>query len=168
MHAIRIFSFFLAAPLVGCIVATDVINPDVFTALGADPNLTSGVTGRTVVNFENNTGSEVLFYAFEAPSASDVTQDSRNFSVLVESGGIRNEVLDCPLGIFGPGGLNADFSYSDVAATIITDTGDGTDVTYTGSVLQVSLDFKCGDVINVRLDEDAAGEAVISVQVFPS
>lgn len=155
-------------PVSGCAVATDLINPAVFNQFGIDPAAVSGVTGRVVVNFENRTNSSVAFFAYEASSSSDVTRDSRNFSVVVEANQIRNEVLDCPLGQFAPGLLTDTFEYENLAARLSGTGGEEGDVEYTGAILISPGDFACGDVLNVRIDPTAGGGYVITVQVFPS
>lgn len=146
-------------PSGGCILAADAINPGLFSALGFDPQLIFPPRGTLIVVFRNDTQSPALFSAFETSDLNDLTLDTRNFSVTVDPGASRNEVLECPIGAISPGlvgGEGEDLEIDAANAGIVFDEGAGTAVAYGGSVLQSGQDYACGDVILVTLQQFGA------------
>jgi hypothetical protein len=161
----------VVAPLLGCAVPYDAVNPDLITSFGLDPARILPQTGKIVVLFENATDSPALFFAFEGVDAQDLSQDSRNFSVEVAAQDDRNEVLDCPIEIVTPGIINPDFSV-DLTGAIVATANGNVSVMYTGAPLISPPDFSCGDLIVIRLEPLATGEGdqqyLITVEVRPS
>jgi len=151
----------LMAACSGCLIAADLVSPGFVSALGLDPGVFFPSRGMVVVSFTNNATSPATFYAFESVDATDLTRQSRNFSVTVDPGETRNEVLICPVGLISLGTLDANFQPDDVGARA----GDD-DITYTGAALVGGRDFDCGYLIVVRLIP-VAGELSLSVQVLP-
>lgn len=119
-----------------CALIGDFINPDLAELLG----ISSG-GGVVIVAFNNTTDYTAIFEAFESVSATDLTNDSRQFSVEVTSDSVANEVLNCPLGLVYP-----------IGATVVTTSGVATAV-YAGPELTSPDMFSCGDVIEFRLEE---------------
>jgi hypothetical protein len=159
--------------LTGCPVAADFFNPSVFTGLGLDPRTITPSQGTLIVLFRNETQSPAVFRAFESSRTSNFTaQNSRNFTVGVEAGESRNEVLDCPIRLFTPGAVDAAGVRDDVA--VLTGTAEAAvTVNYEGAILQVGTDYQCGDVIQVTLTEATTGgdnaetNFALIVQVIP-
>lgn len=153
----------------GCVVAADALNPGFFAALGFDPNTIFPSSGTVIVAFTNTTSLPATFYAYESADAQDLSIDSRNFSVGVESGETRNEVLACPVGVLSPGSLGADFSVDSLAAEV-QETGGVVTVTYEQAPLIAGADFRCGDVVDIQLyATGGTGEGAyeISVRLIP-
>ncbi|MFH1746286.1 MAG: hypothetical protein ABIG44_04505 [Planctomycetota bacterium] len=153
----------------GCVIAADALNPAFFSGLGFDPNTIFPPSGTIIVTFTNNTNAPATFYAFESADAVDLVADSRNFSVEVQPGETRNEVLTCPVGMFSPGILGADLSIDNTAADVQATGGAGT-ATYDGVPLVEDTDFSCGDVIDVQLYIVGAvdsGAYLVTVRLIP-
>jgi hypothetical protein len=163
-------SALLALPTGGCLLAADALSPDLLGSLGLDPNVIKPPRGTVIVNFTNNTQLPAVFNAFETADADDLTVDTRNFSVLVDPGVQRNEVLDCPIGAVSLGQVTAEGDNVDVdaanAVIVLGADAMGTAIPYTGSALFGGSDFFCGDVISVTLTQNGAG-FVLAVQVIP-
>jgi hypothetical protein len=147
-------------------VLGDLFDSSFLSSLGLDPALVSSSNGTVIVVFSNETTAPAQFFAFEQADASDPNRGARNFTQEVPAGQTRNEVLECPLGIVGPGTLDATFNPDTVGATVFTTTagtaGGGTttnavDVDYAGSVLFSGTDFHCGDVIKITLKQTTTG-----------
>ena len=151
----------LSAACSGCLIASDLVSPGFISALGLDPGVFFPSHGVVVVSFTNNATAPATFYAYQSVDATDLTRQSRNFSVTVDPGETRNEVLICPVGLISLGTLDANFQPDDVGARV-----GGDDVTYTGAALVGGRDFDCGYLIAVRLIP-VAGELSLSVQVVP-
>ncbi len=154
-------------PLLGCPIVADILDPTLAGQLGLG---TTGSQGVVIVAFNNDTRFNVEFFAYESVDAQDLTRDSRNFTAQVTSGNVANEVLDCPVEVFAPGSLSADFAQNTLAATVTTD-GGAVSVNYLGPPLETP-DFSCGDVIEVRVQStgaatDAEGAFEIVVRVIP-
>jgi hypothetical protein len=161
--------------------AGDLVNPDVLSQLGLDSLLTA--RGTVLVAFNNTTRFPAYFTAFYSQDAQDLTVKSRNFGTLVEARSVRNEVLQCPVGLVSPGILDSDYTINTLAATInstITTTTGATsvsaEVAYEGVPVQVGTAFFCGDVIEIRLTEQATATGgtggtqalfVVSLRVIP-
>lgn len=131
----------------GCGLVGDLFNEDAVRQLGLDPATVFGEDGTVIVALYNTTRVTADFNAWWSLDASNLTAKSRNFSVEVEGGAVKNEVLQCPIGVISPGSLDANFVASDVA--VVLDSGE--QVTYTGPVLLSGSSFLCGDVIEIRL-----------------
>lgn len=145
---VRRLSLGLLVALAGCGVVADLINPDFVTGFGLDAGVVRPSQGIILVAFNNQTRSEAALLAFMSRNANDLTRDSRNILVVVEPRQVRNEVLDCPVGVISPGSLGADFSISSAAALV-----GGTEVTYDGPPVVSGVAFRCGDVVEIRLEE---------------
>lgn len=150
----------------GCAVAADLINPALFEQLGLDASIFKPTQGVVLVVFNNTTGSTATFYAYSAKNAANLTQGSRNFSVTVPNGEVRNEAVECPIDVISPGQIGD----TGGTAANVNDGGTNTTVTYAGGALFSGTSFQCGDVIEVRLVQTATGTAnafEIRVRVIP-
>jgi len=92
----------LAAPIVGCAVGADLVNPAFLSSFGLDPETVAQPSGTIVVAFVNESQLAARFYAYSLPDASQLG-DARNLVVDVEPSDVRFMVLDCPTGAFAPG-----------------------------------------------------------------
>ena len=161
----------LALPSGGCAILADALDPNLAVMLGLDPATISPQRGTIIVAFDNTTRFAAEFFAFESvePEPADYVVDSRNFSVQVPAGQVRNEVLSCPVGAISPGSLDASFAPQTLAVQVTTDT-EVTDVEYTGQALQAGTAYSCGDVIEIRLVATGTATAQtysISVRIIP-
>jgi hypothetical protein len=159
----------LILPAGGCILAADALSPGLLGSLGFDPNVIFPARGTIIVVFKNETQATALFSAFETADAGDLSLETRNFSVSVDPGESRNEVLECPVGALSPGVVTGagDMLTVDVAnAALVFVDAAGTAVAYGGAALISGEDYTCGDVILVTLQQfgDAFG---LTVQVIP-
>lgn len=156
----------------GCAVATDMLDPGLLVQLGVDPATVTRPQGVVIVALNNMTLSSATFYAYHSQGAGSPqarSKGSRNFSVLVESGEARNEVIECPVGEISPGSLDAGFDPESLAAVVHTVDGD-VNVDYGGIPLEISKSFSCGDVIEIRLVPLTTGDDTdyrIVVRVIP-
>ncbi len=150
----------------GCMMAMDMLNPDVFSAFGIDPGTIYPSPGTVIVLFTNSTNALAFFTAFEAADAADLSRDARNFSVDVDPVSSRNEVLTCPVGVVAPGSLDAAFAIQTQAVTVF-DAAGTTNVDYNGAPLTSPHDFSCGDVIEIQLIQVGTAYQLL-VQVRPS
>jgi hypothetical protein len=140
----------------GCTFLADAFSPAIFTALGLDPGAIFPPRGTVIVVFANQTSYPAAFSAFESVDAQDLSQDSRNFSVQAAANETRNEVLDCPVGLVGPGTLDTSFASDLIVARVQTPTGV-VDVPY-GFTLTGGTDFVCGDVVEFTLTTTGSGQ----------
>lgn len=155
-------------PLGGCGMVADIFAPGLAQEFGLDPASVKPLQGVVLVAFNNTTRSPATFYAFEAASAQDFSQSSGNFSVEVEAGEVRNEILDCPVAVISPGRLSNDFTPESIAASVGAG-GSAATVNYTGPVLVSGSSFACGDLVEIRLSAAAAEEGEqygVSVRVI--
>ncbi|MBN2447443.1 MAG: hypothetical protein JXO22_11995 [Phycisphaerae bacterium] len=157
----------LLVPPTGCIVAADLFDPSFVSALGIDPITVYPRTGTIIVTFTNNTTSAAVFRAYEIGDVDNPDGNSRNFSVVVPAGEVRNEVLFCPIDVISLGTLDASYTATNDAATVYAESD--TEVTYGGAELQNDSEYECGDVISVVLTEQGTDSATysLSVQVIP-
>lgn len=148
-----------AAGLTGCVFAADLFNPNIWGQLGIDEASVVRPEGVIIVAFNNQTANAATFYATMAVDAVDWTRGSRNFVASVNGGKVRNEVLECPVGMICPGSLAADLSdiNGETAAITTQTTADGTEqvvVAYDPALrLEADRAFRCGDVVEIRLSE---------------
>ncbi len=143
-------------PLVGCALAGDLLNLNFIEQLGIDPATISPSQGVVMIAFVNNTAAPtVVFSAFSVANTADPRLGSRNFSVTVAAGEVKNEVVDCPVEALGPGSLTASFAVNPLAATVITTTG-ASQVQYTGQPLRLGESFQCGDLVEIALSPATA------------
>jgi len=164
----------LLVPASGCFVATDLLNPEFFSALGFDPATIIPPQGRLVIAFRNATSFPADFYAI---TWNDPTGAAADFELVfatgVEGGETRTMVVDCPVGAVLPGAAGQGtaapaavvYAVAETAASVIS-------LTYEGSALLSGNDFVCGDVIEIRVaqtGEEAtdAGAYSLQVQVLP-
>jgi hypothetical protein len=157
----------LALPIGGCGLPLDLLNPNLASSLGFDVSTIQSGQGTVIVAFQNATRYPVTFFAFESQDTTDLSIDSRNFSLEVANGEVGNEVLSCPLGLISPGSLNASFQISEVAAEVQAEAG-AVQVAYGGAPLQINSAFSCGDVIEMRVSPSGdATTFVLTVRVVP-
>jgi hypothetical protein len=142
-------------PLMGCALASDLLNLDFIKQLGIDPATISPSQGTVVVAFVNKTtASSVSFNAYSVANVADLRQGARNFSATVTGAGVENQIVDCPVEALGPGSLTASFGVSSLAATVTTTTGVS-QVQYTGLPLRLGESFHCGDLVEIALSTAA-------------
>lgn len=153
-------------PALGCVVAADALAPGLLSAFGLDANALGGDAGKIIVAVTNNTPYPANFVAFEADDINNLGAGTKNFYFPVVAGGNRNEVLDCPVGAITLGSVDAALMV-DTTAVVLNVDGMAEEVDYPGSSLIGGRDFFCGDLINVFINIDAAGEAFITVTVTP-
>lgn len=167
-----LFCGVLAVTVGGCAVATDMLDPGLFVQLGVDPATVSQPQGVVIVAFNNATSSWATFRAYQSQGAGSPearSKGARNFYLQVESGDVRNEVIECPVGEISPGSLDASFDPESLAAVVHTAGGD-VNVDYGGVPLEISKSFSCGDVIEIRLVPLTTGDDTdyrIVVRVIP-
>lgn len=162
---------FVLAPLSGCLLAADVVNPAAWAAIGIDPATVARPPGVILVAFNNTTRYDATFFAYSMADRLDPTKGARSFAAVAEAGQTANEVLECPVGVISAGTLQADFSVDTLAATVETGEEQGqVQVAYAGPALELGTAFACGDVIEIRLIEQRVGETsqyFISLRVIP-
>lgn len=144
-------------PAGGCAVVSDVLSPGLLAQLGFDPATIVAPQGTVIVAFNNQTQFPADFFAFESVDARDLTRSSRNFSVHVDPNQVRNEVIDCPVGLISPGSLGATFAISTQAVDVLAAGGAAAQVAYAGQPLENGTAFVCGDIIEIRLVAAAGG-----------
>jgi hypothetical protein len=140
-----------ATTLSGCFVAADLIEEDLLRALGINPRLLGGEPGKIVVAFNNTTRAPAeMFVLFtDEPTGTDFTRER---SLTVSPGEVRNAVIDCPVTSLTPGRLGA--GATEAARVTPTGAGGPTAVPYLGVPLG-RADFACGDLIVVTLSQIA-------------
>jgi hypothetical protein len=146
----------LLAPLMGCFFATDLLNPQVLSAVGFDPATIIPPQGRVVIAFQNSTEYPADFFAVVSDNILDETAPRSVISASnVAANETRTLVVDCPVG--------------DVLPTAVLVDVDGavTQVDYAGAPLSSGSEFVCGDVIQMRVTQLAAGAFAIEVQILP-
>lgn len=162
----------LAAAMSGCMVLSDVINPNLLTGLGLDPNIIRGAQGSVLVSFNNTSEFPASFFVSVSDSPADPTSNAFGVqATAVQAGEIRTHVIDCPVGVITPGAPSANFATGTVAVRVFT--GAATvDVMYDGAPLQAGDEFRCGDLIELRLIQSGDGAAAddyrILIRVIPS
>ncbi len=167
---VRVLTLLAAATMLsGCFVAADLIEEDLLRALGINPRLLAGEPGKIVVAFNNSTraAAEMFVIYTDEPTAGNYTRER---SLTVSPGEVRNAVIDCPVTLLTPGSL----SLGATEAARVTPTGAGgpTAVAYLGTPLG-RADFACGDLIVVTLTQTAGAGTeqqatyAIRVQVVP-
>lgn len=158
-------------PTTGCVLASDLVNPNLLAGFGLDPTTIRGAQGTVLVTFNNTTDFTADFFVLASDSSSDAASNAYlvpGSDVL--AGEIRTLVVDCPIGALTPASFDAAGAVSAVAVRV-TVADQVVDVTYDGSPLQSGDEFICGDLIEVRLidvgtDEDVAFQLLI--RVIPS
>lgn len=145
-----------ALSLGGCAVGADLLNTAFLTSLGLDAATIRPPSGTVIATFTNNTQSVAVFQAFESVDASDLSVNTRNFTIQVDPGETKNEVLYCPIQVFSLGFVDDAFEVTPTGAVVFTGQ-QGVDVDYAGAPLISGLDFFCGDLIDVTLNQIGAG-----------
>jgi len=142
----------LLVPLTGCLLAADLVNPTVLSAVGLDPATIIPPQGRVLIAFQNSTQGVAAFAAVAYDSALDAILVSATDVAANET---RTMVVDCPVGAVIP--LMAGTVVNDALAEVV----------YAGAPLVAGTDFVCGDVIEVRLIQlgAAADAAAFEMQV---
>lgn len=152
----------------GCVLATDLVNPNVFASLGLDPDTITAPPGRIVVAFSNETSFPARFNVVVPGDSGTLVVASQ----LVQGGDFGNVVFDCPVDFLAPGERSDDLvtPAPEMAIEVLADE-DIVVVPYTGSLLQAGDDYFCGDVIEIRLLQigggDAAADFAIQVVRLP-
>ena len=152
----------------GCGLLVDFFDPDLAGRLGLDPATVKPQQGTVIVAFANSTRYPAAFNAYWSRDANNLAGYSRNFSVDVPSGNVRNEVLECPVGVVSPGSLDSTFTPSALAV-VVQAAGEAEEVQYAGPPLISGDGFFCGDVIEIRLSAIGTGDTAtyaVSVRVI--
>jgi hypothetical protein len=146
------------APLTGCQIPADLINPDLITSLGFDVESISPSAGRIVVAFNNEASSPADFFIAVSDDPADPLSNVIGAPVTnVAAGETVNRVFDCPVGVITPGLPNAEGTTGTAAINV--QTGAGIAVLYNGSTIVSGRDFRCGDVVEIRLVQTGDGAA---------
>jgi hypothetical protein len=148
----------VAAPIMGCAVAADLVNPAFLSAFGFDPEVILPSDGTIVVAFVNGSMNTTRFYAYSL-SEPDLLSGARNIVVDVEPGDTRFMVLDCPVGAFSPGSV-VEGTVQNLALLTLPVGTDSIQFEWQGDVLIGGADFRCGDVIEVA---SAAGDELVEL-----
>jgi hypothetical protein len=162
-------------PLLGCALATDMLNPDFVSALGFDPATVIRPGGAVVIAFENSTIATTDFGASVASSLALLETDPQYvYARDVGPNETRTMVVGCPVGVIAPSAPIGDSVATAVGAG--SQTADQAtqavafNLTYMGSPLLAGRDFVCGDVIEIRViqtGEDATSATfAITVRVL--
>ena len=150
-------SLALLVPLVGCVFAADLVNPGFLAAAGFDPGTIIPSQGTVVIVFNNATQYPVTnMFASVADILSGGVEDPRLVSATdMVANETRAMVVDCPVDVVAPGG-----------ASVVVE-GAVTEVIYGGSLMVSSEDYRCGDVIEIRVVQvgDAGADAAFVLQV---
>jgi len=145
------------APIAGCAILTDTINPDLLSGFGFDPETIVPSQGRVVVVYNNQTDFQVEFHSVSLDST--FTAGSED-TTTVEPDGTGNTVFECPVEALVPSQLTAaagDGAIFDRVGAIVATGAAQAQVAYAGAVLLQGQDFFCGDVIEIRLNQVGAG-----------
>lgn len=158
-------------PTTGCLLASDVVNPNLLAAFGLDPTMIRGAQGSVLVTFNNTTDFTADFFVLASDSSTDASSNAFLVPGLdVLAGELRTQVVDCPIGALTPASFDAAGAVSAVAVRV-TAADQVVDVTYDGSPLQSGDEFICGDLIEVRLIDAGTAEDVafqLLIRVIPS
>lgn len=162
----------LALPAGGCSIATDLVSPGFLATLGFDPSSIIPPQGSVVVTFNNQTNLAADFFVAISDSTRDPTSNAKNLvGADVAANGVRNRVVECPIGVITPGEPAVDFTTGTVAVQLTAADGTVTDVNYDGTPLVAGTHFVCGDVVEISVVQrvDAAGMVTfaIEIQVVP-
>lgn len=159
----------------GCLLAADLINPELLLSLGLNPNTIRPSAGRVIVAFTNRTTQPAEFFAVLVDEANEGTGE---ISAVVPANESSAHVANCPVRQIIPGQLGDNQAVAQPAVVVNPAQpgaagGGGTDVAYGGAALQNGVDFFCGDVIEIQLNPvAAAGEGgaagfALLVRVIP-
>lgn len=145
----------------GCSVALDALDPNLLQQFGLDASALTPPLGTIIVSFDNRTAFPSEFLVLAGGSVAFTDNNVATFRARVQANGKGNWVRYCPVNAVYLGSLEGE-GLSNIAVQVTTDEGV-VDVPYTGSVLAVSRDFRCGDVINVVLSGTDAFSLSIEV-----
>jgi hypothetical protein len=149
----------LAAPIIGCVFAADLVNPAVLSSLGLNPASFAPTRGVVVLAFVNDSTVPTRFYAYSLGTAGDLSTAS-NLVVDVEPSDVRFMALDCPVDAFSPGNV-ADAAV--VATAVLQTDTEAFEFAWEGDVLVAGADFQCGDVIELRQFNDLSAGYLLTV-----
>lgn len=154
--------------LLGCAIATDLVNPDLIRGLGLDTNIISPSQGTVIVVFENSTSVTAGMCVAEYPTADP--NSLQTACQTVDPGTTKNYVFQCPITTIIPGiGTTAAdpnaTSAGTGAATVVNGTS-ATDINYTGSPLNSGVEFHCGDVIQITLVQTSTTSGTTSTTSY--
>lgn len=140
--------------LLGCAIATDLVNPDLIQGLGLDQNIINPPLGTVIVVFENSTSNLAAMCVAEVPSNDVSTLQTACHDV--PAGETRNYVFDCPVQLVMPGigevtGTDTTATVDGTGAAYVLTATDLLQVDYAGSSLRSGVEFNCGDVIQITL-----------------
>jgi len=160
-NALRVLSLGAAAALccglaAGCVVAADALNPNFFSGLGVDPQAISGAPGRVVIALTNSTTFPVQMSFIRLDQAGIGSEET----VEVEAGGTVGRSVECPAGTLAPGSLDDNGQATGAgAATVMGDMA--TELAYGGAPLASGVDFECGDVVEIDVQQNGAAFAIV-------
>ncbi len=134
----------VAVPLMGCIFAADLMNPEFFSSLGLDPATIVPPAGRVIVAFKNDTTgvasfSALVAYTEQVDSEGNALDVSRLAALNVDAGETRTLVVDCPF-----------VSVLPEQFAVATSGGVAT-WTYQGISVVYGKDFSCGDIVEISI-----------------
>lgn len=154
---LRIAVLGLFAPITGCAILTDAVNPDLLAGFGFDPETIVPSQGRIVVVYNNQTNFQVEFHSVSMDGTFGVGSED---TTTVEAQGTGNTVFECPVEALVPGQLTGAGGQGDIfdrIGAVVQNAAATTDVAYAGAVLLQGQDFSCGDVIEIRLNVIGGG-----------
>ncbi len=155
----------LVATASGCVVGADALNPGFLSALGFDPATVIPPAGRIVVTFNNQTDFPASFTVTVADSATDPTANARLLlTEPLQPNEVQAQVVECPVGLIAPGTV-ADQQQGGTVAAQVQMADQTVDVAYQGAPLIADDDFRCGDLIEVRLVQVADDQNNVAFQL---
>jgi hypothetical protein len=156
-------ALFGLAPLCGCQIPADIINPEFLTNLGFDAATIRQSAGRVIVAFNNEARNPAVFFIAVSEDPANPLVNVVGIPAEVAAGETVNRVLDCPVGAVAPGPPQEDGEGGGDA--ILVQTGAGLAIPYNGSSIVSGRDFVCGDVIEIRLVQTGDGDAAEDYEI---
>jgi hypothetical protein len=151
----------------GCVLLSDVLNPQAILGFGFDPATVFPSTGTVIVTVTNGTNFRTTFSVVHAANGADLLRSGRTAAFDVEPGQTGNVVLSCPVEVVIPGVLTP-AGEVDTTAAIVQQNDAGTAVNYAGPAIVQPRMFTCGDVIafTVAAAAGAENEFVITTRII--
>lgn len=144
----------------GCFIAADAVNPSIFAAFGLDPGSITRPPGTVVVSLNNTTNFDAVFFVGYATDTG-ATTTTLGTDDEVNANSQVNRVFACPVSLLRPG----QFGLADAnEAVVVFANNAAVAVAYAGQPLQTG-DFRCGDLIEIRLEQVGAGGDAPAFQI---
>ena len=132
----------LLLPVLGCVFAADLINPDFLRQVGFDPATIVPPAGKVIVAFTNDTDQSATFYAYVAEEVlGDQVTSGSNLTAVVPSGTTGSKAVDCPFELLAPGRLGGGLAVDSTAA-VVGDAGGQAVVAYAGTPLVMGVSYQ--------------------------